>query len=150
MDTTTFTLVIAGGTVLLALAIAVPVLWKVRKAFGPSKADVAKAQQLMATGAKARATVLAVHPTGTVVNHINIGCRVDFRLEPLDGSPAFNGSKDTFINQAQMPRMGDVWPAWYDRADPNAFMVAAPGPPTAEQLAVFREFGIAHPLEGMA
>lgn len=145
MDTPTLVLVV--GAPVLALVIVAVVLFRVRKAFGPSKADVARMERLLVTGSKARATVLFVQPTGTVVNNVRIGCRIDFRLDPLDGRPSFQGSKDTFVNQTQMPRMGDVWPAWYDRDDPSEFMVGAPGPPTSEQLAVFREFGIPHPLD---
>ena len=145
MDTTVITLVVVAAVV-IPLLIAVPILMKARKAFGPSKKDVAKMQELVATGAKARATVLAVTPTGMIVNQLNIGCRVDFSLQPLDGSPAFAASKEMFINQTQMPRMGDVWPCWYDRAEPTTFAVGMPGAPTQEQLAIYAEFGIPHPL----
>ena len=133
-------------TIVVALAIAIPVLMKARKAFGPSKKDQETIRQLMATGRKARATIMAVTPTGMIVNHINIGCRVDFRMDPLDGSPAFGASKEMFLPQTNMPRMGDMWPAWYDAADPTTFAVGQPGPPTPEQLAIFAEFGIPHPL----
>ena len=67
----TMTIVIIVLSFVVALVIAVPMLMKARKAFGPSKKDVETINQLMATGAKARATVLAVTPTGMIVNNIN-------------------------------------------------------------------------------
>ncbi|MCB1004142.1 MAG: hypothetical protein KDB35_08145 [Acidimicrobiales bacterium] len=144
----TMTIVIIVLSFVVALVIAVPMLMKARKAFGPSKKDVETINQLMATGAKARATVLAVTPTGMIVNNINIGCRVDFSLQPLDGTAPFGASKEMFLMQTNMPRMGDTWPAWYDRANPAVFAVGQPGPPTPDQLAIFAEFGIKHPLAG--
>jgi hypothetical protein len=49
-----------------------------------------------------------------------------------------------------MPRVGDVWPAWIDPADPGVFAVAMPNGSSPEQVALFREFGIPHPLDGAA
>lgn len=142
----TTTMIIVIVTIVASLGITLVVLFSVRKAFGPSKKDQAQIQQLMVTGAKARATIVSVQPTGMIVNNLNIGCRVDFRMDPLDGSPPFGAAKEMFINQTQMPRMGDVWPAWYDRANPTVFAVGQPGLPTPEQFAIFAEFGIKHPL----
>ena len=47
----------------------------------------AQAQNLVATGQKARAMILKVQPTGMIVNEINIQCLVDFQLTPLSGAP---------------------------------------------------------------
>jgi hypothetical protein len=105
------------------------------------------ATQLTQTGRKARATLLRVDPTGMIVNHINIQCWVTFRLQPLDGGPITEGRKKMLINQTQMPRAGDVWPAWIDPSDPQTFAVGMPQGADPAQIPMFREFGIPHPLD---
>lgn len=106
-----------------------------------------RAQQLQATGAKARARVLSIQPTGMIINELNIQVDMSFQLEPLDGQPSFPASKQMTINQVMMPRVGDVLPSWYDRQDPTTFAVAIPGAITPEQIPLYREFGIPHPLD---
>ena len=140
-------LIIVVLSVAIPLIITVVVLKNVRSAFGGSKEDQAKAQNLVATGSKARAMVLQVQPTGMVVNMINIQCLVDFQLTPLVGGAPFNGQKKMMINQTAMPRVGDVWPCWYNAANPTEFAVGMPDGASPEQIPVFREFGIPHPLD---
>ena len=93
----------------------------------------------------------AVKTDGCVVNHIvneiNIQCVVDFQLTPLAGGAPFQGQKKMMINQTAMPRVGDVWPCWYNPANPAEFAVGMPDGLSQEQVAVFREFGIPHPLD---
>ncbi len=144
---TTSILIIVVLSVAVPLIITFVVLRNVRKAFGGSKEDQAKAQDLVATGSKARAKILRIQPTGMIVNEINIQCLVDFQLEPIRGGAPFNGQKKMMINQTQMPRVGDVWPCWYDAADPTLFAVGMPDGASPEQIPVFREFGIPHPLD---
>ncbi|MCU1395395.1 MAG: hypothetical protein JWM34_3823 [Ilumatobacteraceae bacterium] len=119
-------------------------------AFGPSKAQKALAQQLIATGEKGRAMVLAVQPTGTVVNNINIQCVLRFRIDPLRGGQPFEGTKKSLISQAAMPRIGDVWPCWFNPSDHTQFAVGQPTQITPEQVALFHEFGIPHPMDPAA
>ena len=120
--------------------------WLGRRMMGGSKEQQALAKRLFESGSRARATILSIEPTGMVMNEINIKCRVRFRLDPLDGGADFDGEKTFFINQTQMPRVGDVWPAWYDATDPSTFAVGQPnlGDPQTQQI--FEDFGIAHPL----
>lgn len=106
-----------------------------------------QALQLTQTGRKARATILRVEPTGMVVNNINLQCWVTFRLQPLDGGAITEGRKKMLINQTQMPRAGDVWPAWIDPAKPAEFAVGMPQGADPAQVPLFREFGIPHPLD---
>lgn len=106
-----------------------------------------RAQLLQATGAKARARVLAIQPTGMIINELNIQVDMSFQLEPLDGQPSFPAHKQMTLNQVVMPRIGDVLPSWYDRNDPTVFAVAVPGAITPEQIPLYREFGIPHPLD---
>jgi Short C-terminal domain/Protein of unknown function (DUF3592) len=134
--------------VVLPLIITFAVLWYVRRnVFGVSKEKQAKAQELVATGQKARAQILNVRPTGMIVNEINIQCVVTFQLTPIHGGAPFQGEKKMMINQTQMPRVGDVWPAWYDATDPTTFAVGMPDGASPEQIPIFREFGIPHPLD---
>ena len=133
----------------ITVVVLVVVLTSLKKsgAFGPSKAKRALAQQLIATGAKARATILAIQPTGTVVNNINIQCRLQFRIEPLQGGQPFAGEKTSLISQTALPRIGDVWPCWFNPTNPTEFAVGQPTSITPEQVALFHEFGIRHPLD---
>lgn len=116
---------------------------------GPSADDQQQAARLQATGRKARAHLTGLRPTGIIVNQINVGVELSFLLEPLDGSPRFEGTKRSVVSQAQMPRIGDVWPAWYDAADRTTFMVAMATQSTPEAIGLYREFGIPHPLDHM-
>ena len=140
-------IVIIAISVLLPIVITVLVMRNVRAAFGNSPEKQAQAQQLVATGAKGRAMITNVAPTGMIVNHINIQCLVDFQITPLSGGAPFGGQKKMMINQTQMPRVGDVWPCWYDASNPAEFAVGMPDGASAEQIPVFREFGIPHPLD---
>src|SRR4051812_36812213 len=114
------TAIIVGSLVFTALILVV-VFGSLKKsgAFGMSKAKQAQAMQLMQTGAKARAWIMAIQPTGMVVNNINIQCDVYFRLEPLQGGQPIDLSKRMLLAQTSMPRVGDVWPAWFDPTDPQ-------------------------------
>jgi hypothetical protein len=138
---------IIAVSVLVPIVITVLVLKNVRSAFGMSPEKQAQAQNLVATGSKGRAMIVQVQPTGMVVNMINIQCLVDFQITPLAGGAPFTGQKKMMINQTAMPRVGDVWPCWYNPADPSEFAVGMPDGASQEQIPVFREFGIPHPLD---
>src|SRR3954468_24034573 len=71
----------------------------------------------MATGSKAVGTVVWVKDTGTTVNN-NPRIKMTFRMEPLDGTPAFDAQKTRTISRLQIPRQGDRFPVWYDPAEP--------------------------------
>src|SRR4051794_24642606 len=71
----------------------------------------------MATGSKAVGTVVSVKDTGTTVNN-NPRIKMTFRMEPLDGTPAFDAQKPRTISRLQTPRQGDRFPVWYDPAEP--------------------------------
>lgn len=134
--------------IIVVVSVALP-LYMIRKsgALGPSKAKRELASRLVQTGHQARAMILSIRPTGMVVNNINIQCVVRFRLDPLHGGMPFEGDKTMLIAQTSMPRVGDVWPSWYDPTDRTQFAVGQPESINAEQIATFREFGIPHPLD---
>ena len=89
--------------------------------FGKSKQD--KAADLMQTGARAVGTVLSVNDTGMTIND-NPRVKMVFRLEPLDGSAAFEAEKTKTVSRVEIPRAGDRYPVWYDQADPTTWMFA--------------------------
>ncbi len=137
------------GSIAFSILITVFVLGMARKsgAFGMSKKKQQLALQLTLTGTKARAWIMAIQPTGTVVNMINIQCDVAFRLEPIHGGQTFDVQKRMLLAQTSMPRLGDVWPSWFDPTNPSVFAVGQPNAITPEQIALFREFGIATPYD---
>jgi hypothetical protein len=47
-----------------------------------------------------------------------------FQIDPLDGSPGFQAEKTKVVSRVQIPRIGDRYPVWYDRADPSTWMYA--------------------------
>lgn len=118
-----------------------------RRMLGTSKSDQETIQRLMATGGKARATVTAAKPTGITVNNHHVQLALKFWMEPLDGPPGWEATKKVYLLQTQFPRLGDVWPAWYDRQDPTEFAVGAPSELSSEQIELYREFGIDHPMD---
>lgn len=139
--------VIAIGVIAFVLLTIILSRSLAKRATGTSKKDQETIQRLMATGGKARATVASSTPTGVTLNNHHVGIKVDFWLQPLDGSPQFQASKKMYLFQTQFPRTGDVWPSWYDRQDPSIFAVAAPLELNPEQIDIYREFGIDHPLD---
>ncbi len=132
---------------MLVVLIFVFIAFRRSGAFGPSKAKRELADQLVQTGHKARAMVLSVQPTGTIINHINLQCVLRFRIEPLQGGIPFEGEKTTLIPQTAMPRIGDLWPCWFDPMDHTKFAVGQPSAISPDQIPMFREFGIPHPLD---
>jgi hypothetical protein len=149
-----------AGVILLVTAVGIFVVWRmvfkrVRGVGGGGLGGGARrvaagdpaATNLQQNGRKARAKIVQIRPTGMVMNNINMQCEVTFLLEPLDGGPQSQISKVMMFNQTQMPRIGDVWPSWIDRADPSIVGVGQPSGASVDQIPLFREFGIAHPLD---
>src|SRR4051794_22555324 len=77
-----------------------------------------KAEELFASGLKGVGTVIQVADTGMTVND-NPRVKMIFRVEPLDGSPAFDAQKTSTVSRVQIPRQGDRYPVWYDAQDPG-------------------------------
>src|SRR4051812_9367465 len=83
----------------------------------------AKAENLMASGSRAVGVVLDVRDTGMTVND-NPRVKMTFRVEPLDGSAAFEARKTSTVSRVSIPRTGDRYPVWYDATDPETWMYA--------------------------
>lgn len=82
-----------------------------------------KAMNLMEHGSKGVGTITAVRDTGATIND-NPRVTMSFRIQPLDGSPAFDAEKTTTVSRVQIPQAGARHPVWYDPADPNTFAYA--------------------------
>jgi len=82
-----------------------------------------QAEELMASGAKGVGTVVSVQDTGMTVND-NPRVKMVFRVEPLDGAPAFDAEKKTTVSRVEIPRQGDRYPVWYDQQDSSKWMYA--------------------------
>lgn len=80
----------------------------------------AKAENLMANGARGVGTITDVRDTGMTIND-NPRVQVTFRVEPLDGSAAFDAVKTKTVSRVRIPQMGARYPIFYDREDPQTF-----------------------------
>lgn len=80
----------------------------------------AKAENLMANGARGVGTVTSVRDTGTTIND-NPRVKLTFRIEPLDGSAAFDAEKTKTVSRVAIPQAGNRYPILYDAADPSTF-----------------------------
>jgi hypothetical protein len=115
-----------GSPLFILLVVGIgPAIWFLVAMSG--RANVQKAQNLMATGARARGTITSVTDTGMTIND-NPRVALTARLEPEDGSPGFDVTQTATVSRIAIPRMGDPIVAWYDRADPNKW-AWQPAPP---------------------
>jgi hypothetical protein len=90
-------------------------------AFGRGKKE--KAKQLFETGSRGVGVVLQVQDTGTTIND-NPRVRMSWRIEPLDGTPPFEGEKTKTVSRVEIPRTGDRFPVWYDAGDHTSWAYA--------------------------
>jgi hypothetical protein len=81
------------------------------------KSKKKQAAELFESGQKGAGTVISVQDTGMTVND-NPRVKMVFRVEPLDGSPAFDAKKTKTVSRIEIPRQGDRYPVWYDVNDP--------------------------------
>lgn len=79
---------------------------------------MARAKSLIDTGGRAIGTVTHVRDTGVTIND-DPRIELTMRVQPEDGSPAFDASKTILVSRVAIPRAGDRFPVWYDRADPT-------------------------------
>jgi hypothetical protein len=81
-----------------------------------------RAKQLVAEGGQAIGTVIELRDTGGSVND-NPRVMLRLRIEPIDGSPAFEGEKTVITPRLSPPHRGRRYPVWYDRSSPARFAV---------------------------
>ena len=89
--------------------------------FGNKKKKQEQAAQLFQTGLRGVGTLSDVQDTGITINDMIIRVNLRFRVQPLDGSPAFDVEKKTNVSRVQIPPVGGRYPVLYDAADPNTF-----------------------------
>jgi hypothetical protein len=80
----------------------------------------AKAEDLMANGARAVGTIIDVRDTGMTIND-NPRVKMTFQVEPLDGTTAFTAEKTKTVSRVSIPQPGFRYPIFYDREDPSTF-----------------------------
>ena len=82
--------------------------------------------QLTGVGIEAVGTALGVAPTGVVVAGAP-RMQMRFRIEPLEAYPApFEATRTTTVDPTAIPRVGDRFTVWLDRADPAKWVLGAP------------------------
>jgi hypothetical protein len=106
-----------------------------------------KAENLMATGARAVGTITQVRDTGMTIND-NPRVEMIFHIQPLDGSAAFEASKTKAVSRVQIPQRGQRYPVWYDAADPSSFMFASAVDPGEGRQQIVALFGDAFGADG--
>jgi hypothetical protein len=84
-------------------------------------AKQAMAAELIRSGVKGIGTIVEVGDTGTTIND-NPRIVIRMRIEPDDGSPAVERAKKAIVSRVAVPRVGERYPAWFDRADPDKWM----------------------------
>jgi hypothetical protein len=79
------------------------------------------AAELMRGGVKGIGTIVEVRDTGTTIND-NPRIVIRMRIAPDDGSAPVERSKKAIVSRVAIPRAGERYPAWFDRADPDKWM----------------------------
>ena len=124
-DTSTFGKIFGGGFVGVPLLIILLMLGAGRA--GASK--IKRAQSLVETGARGVGTITEVRDTGITIND-NPRVGITMRVEPEDGSAPFDAEKTVTVSRVAIPRAGDRFPVWYDRADPSNWVYGTDMDPT--------------------
>ena len=89
--------------------------------FGNKKKKEEQAINLVQSGSVGVGTLTNVADTGITINDLDIRVKLTLRIDPLDGSPAFEGHKTTTVSRVQIPQMGARYPVFYDPADHETF-----------------------------
>ena len=89
--------------------------------FGRKKRKEEQAIDLVQSGSAGVGTLTNVADTGITINDLDIRVKLTLRIDPLDGSPAFEGHKTTTVSRVQIPQMGARYPVFYDPADHETF-----------------------------
>jgi membrane protein implicated in regulation of membrane protease activity len=84
-------------------------------------AKQAMAAQLMRSGVRGIGTIVEVSDTGTTIND-NPRILIRMRIVPDDGSAPVERAKKAIVSRVAVPRVGERYPAWFDRADPDKWM----------------------------
>jgi preprotein translocase subunit YajC len=111
------TAMFVGSPLFIILCVGIgPAVWFLMLNNG--RRSQARAQSLMATGARGRGVVTNVGDTGVTINE-NPRIMLTARITPEDGSPAFDAQQTVTVSRIAIPRVGDQLMVWYDRTDPS-------------------------------
>lgn len=89
--------------------------------FGNKKKKEEQAVNLVQSGSVGVGTLTNVADTGITINDLDIRIKLTLRIEPLDGSPAFEGHKTTTVSRVRIPPLGARYPVFYDPTDHETF-----------------------------
>jgi hypothetical protein len=104
--------------------------------------------RLLSQGIPAVGTVLAIADTGVMINN-NPRVRLRFRIEPQHGvMPPYEAEKTATVSRVAIPRVGDRYPVWVDRDDPQKWMFGmgtpdATAPPSLRRVVELARQGAA-------
>lgn len=111
----------------------------------------AQAMRLVATGGQGVGTVTHVQDTGITIND-NPRVEVTMRVQPVDGTAPLERKKTVTVSRVAIPRVGDRFPVWYDRADADLWAFGVDMEPHAppEVKALFARAGRGEPAAATA
>jgi hypothetical protein len=89
--------------------------------FGNKKRKEEQAINLVQSGSVGVGTLTNVADTGITINDLDIRIKLTFRIEPLDGTPPFEGHKTTTVSRVRIPPTGSRYPVFFDPADHETF-----------------------------
>lgn len=81
-----------------------------------------RVNRLIDEGVAAIATVTAVEDTFVTVDN-NPRVKLALRVEPQDGTAAFDGEKTITASRVDLPYVGRRYPAWFDREDRSTLIL---------------------------
>jgi hypothetical protein len=130
-DAGSFGKIFGGGFV------GVPLLIIVLGFFGAraGRARLARAKQLVDAGARGVGTITEVRDTGVTIND-NPRVEITMRVEPEDGAAPFEARKTITASRVAIPRAGDRYPVWYDRANPSDWVYGTDMDPSRTPAAI--------------
>jgi Short C-terminal domain len=85
--------------------------------FGKKKKQE-RVNNLMTSGGRGVGTLTNVRDTGMTIND-NPRVKMTLRIEPLDGSAAFEGEKTATVSRVRVPQLGNRYPVFYNQSDPS-------------------------------
>jgi Short C-terminal domain len=89
--------------------------------FGSKKKKQERVNNLMTSGGRGVGTLTNVRDTGMTIND-NPRVKMTLRVEPLDGSAAFEAEKTSTVSRVRVPQIGNRYPVFYNLSDPSDFM----------------------------
>lgn len=81
-----------------------------------------EAERLVKSGSRGIATITQVNDTGVTIND-DPRVEIVVQIEPLNGGATVERRKKSLVPRVAIPRVGDRYPAFYDPADPSAWIM---------------------------